>query len=144
MTVDREKFMAFPEEIKKCLLDCKVENVEFRVNFSDVLLEKPISEFLPAIVSELTDNCMEKGAGSIYITLSDNFLRVEDDFVEPDPEKTLKLINKIKKSGKATTTKNSDGGVGIAKIVMGFLNRFGGDLNYYINDGKIVAEVTWR
>lgn len=144
MTVDREKFMAFPEEIKKCLLDSKVENVEFRVVFTDDLLEKPISEFLPAIVSELTDNCMEKGAKNIYITLSDNFLRVEDDFAEPDPEKTLKLINKIKESGKATTTKDSGGGMGIAKIVMGFLNRFGGNLNYYISDGKIVAEATWK
>ncbi len=144
MTVDREKFMAFPEEIKKCLLDCKVENVEFKVDFSDGLLEKPISEFLPVIVSELTDNCMEKGAKSIYVTLSDNFLRVEDDFVEPDPEKTLKLINKIKESGKIITTKDSGGGIGITRIVMGFLNRFGGDLNYYVNDGKIVAEATWE
>lgn len=142
--IDREKFMAFPEEIKKCLLDSGVKNIEFRADFTDKLLEKQISEFLPVIVSELTDNCMEKGAKNIYITLSDNFLRVEDDFVEPDPEKTLKLINKIKESDKAITTKNSGGGMGIAKIVMGFLNRFGGNLNYYINDGKIVAEATWE
>ena len=136
--------MAFPEEIKKCLLDCNVENVEFRADFSDKLLEKPISEFLPAIVSELTDNCMDKGAKSIHITLSDNFLRVEDDFIEPNPERTLKLVNKIKESGKVMTTKNSGGGMGIAKIVMGYLNRFGGNLNYHIRDGKIVAEATWE
>lgn len=145
--------MAFPEEIKKCLKGCKVDNVEFKVDFSDELLQKPISEFLPEIVSELTDNCMDKGAKSILITLSNNVLRVEDDVVESDPKKTLKLLNKIKNSGKIKTTKDKQreaagcglgGGMGISKIVMGYLNKFGGNLDYFIVEGRIVAEATWQ
>ena len=145
--------MAFPEEIINCLKSCKVENVEFKIDFSDELLQKPISEFLPEIVTELADNCMDKGAKCIIITLSNNSLRVEDDYIEPNPEKTLKLLNKIKNSGKLITTKRkqreargcgSGGGMGISKIVMGYLNRVGGNLDYSILDGKIVAEATWK
>jgi len=152
MPIDKERFMAFPEEVINCLKSCKVENVEFKIDFSDELLQKPISEFLPEIVSELADNCMDKGAKSIIITLSNSSLRVEDDYIEPNPEKTLKLLNKIKNSGKLITTKDKQrkvagcgpgGGMG-SKIVMGYLNRFGGNLDYFILDGKIVAEATWE
>lgn len=145
--------MAFPQGITECLKGCKVDNVEFKVSFSDDLLQKPISEYLPEIVGELTDNCMNKGAKSIIITLSGTSLRVEDDFIEPDPEKTLMLLNKIKNSGKLMSTKLKErkvpdcgpgGGMGIAKIVMGFLNKVGGNLEYSVNDGRIVAEVTWK
>lgn len=145
--------MSFPEEITKCLKGCNVDKVEFNVGFTDELLDKPISEFLPEIVSELADNCMDKGAKSIVITLTDSSLRVEDDVAEPDPEKTLKMLNGIKDAGRVTTTKdkqrislNKDpgGGMGIAKIVMGFMNKFGGDLEYSIVEGRIVAVATWQ
>lgn len=145
--------MSFPEEITKCLKGCNVDKVEFNVGFTDELLDKPISEFLPEIVSELADNCMDKGAKSIIITLTDNSLRVEDDVAEPDPEKTLKMLNRIKDAGRVTSTKdkqrislNKDpgGGMGIAKIVMGFLNKFEGDLEYSVVEGRIVAVATWH
>lgn len=145
--------MSFPEEITKCLKSCNVDKVEFNIGFTDELLEKPISEFLPEVVSELADNCMDKGAKSIIITLSNISLRVEDDVIEPDPEKTLKMLNRIKDSGKVTSTKdkqrislNKDpgGGMGISKIVMGLLNKFGGDLEYSVVEGRIVAEATWQ
>ena len=144
--------MAFPQEIKECLKGCGVDNVELKISFSDELLKKPISEYLPEIVGELTDNCMNKGAKNIIVSLSDNSLRVEDDFVEPNPEKTLKLLNKIKNSGKLMSTKVKErkapgqgpgGGMGISKIVMGFLNKTGGNLEFSTHDGRIVAEVTW-
>jgi hypothetical protein len=142
--ISKEQFMSFPEEITKCLKGCNVDKVEFNVDFTDKLLDKPISEFLPEIVSELADNCMDKGAKSIVITLTNNSLRVEDDVTEANPEKTLKMLNKIKDAGRVTTTKDTGGGMGIAKIVMGFLNKFGGDLEYSIAEGRIVAEVTWQ
>ena len=150
--MDKERFMAFPAEIVECLKGCKVENVEFNTDFSDELLQKPIHDYLPAIVSELTDNCADKGAKRILITLSDNSVRVEDEVVEPNPEETLKFLNEIKKSGEIVTTKSKQregkgrgpgGGMGISKIVMGYLNRVGGNLDYSIIDGRIVAEVTW-
>ena len=152
MSIDKERFMTSLEETKECLKCCKVDNVEFRIDFSDELLQKPISEFLPEIVGELTDNCVDKGAKSIFITLSNNHLRVEDDIVESNPEKTLKLLNKIKNLGKLKTTKakqrkaagcGTEGGMG-TKMIVGYLNKFGGDLNYFIVDGKIVAEATWE
>jgi len=93
MELDRKQFMAFPKEIKDCLKNCGVEKVEFNLKYTDKLLGKPISEFLPVMVSELTDNCVEKGAKNIYIILTDNSLTVEDDVVEQHPEKTLKLLN---------------------------------------------------
>ena len=58
-----------------------------------------------------------------------------------------------KKSNKIFTTKNNEkvkssrypiGGVGVSKVVMGFLNKTGGNLEYSIVDGRIVAEVTWQ
>ena len=62
------------------------------------------------------------------------------------------ILNEIKKSGEIVTTKSKQregkgrgpgGGMGISKIVMGYLNRVGGNLDYSIIDGRIVAEVTW-
>lgn len=153
MFVDREKFMAFPGETADCLKGCGVKNVVFNNNFTDELLEKPISQYLPLIVAELTDNCVEKGAKNISVTLTDTSLLVEDDFVEPDPEKTLEFLNKILTTKKMTTTKNKqrvatncepDGGMGIAEMVLGNLDRVGGKLKYFINEGKIVAEATWK
>jgi hypothetical protein len=146
MELDRKQFMAFPKEIKDCLKNCGVEKVEFNLKYTDKLLGKPISEFLPVMVSELTDNCVEKGAKNIYIILTDNSLTVEDDVVEQHPEKTLKLLNKIKISGNEKTIPGCKpcGGVGIAKIVMGCLDKFGGNLAYSINSGRIVAEATWQ
>lgn len=153
MFVDREKFMAFPGETADCLRGCGVENVEFRSDFTDELLEKPISKYLPEIVSELTDNCTEKGAKNIQVTLTNSSLRVEDDVVDSHPEKTLKLLNIIITTRTETTTKRQlrisagcspDGGMGIAKIVLGDLELAGGKLRYFINEGKIVAEATWE
>jgi len=153
MFVDRETFMAFPEETADCLKKCGVENVVFNNNFTDELLEKPISEFLQFIVAELTDNCAEKGAKNIYVTLTNTSLRVEDDFVEDDPEKTLKCLNRIISTKRWTTTKNeqriatrnkAEGGMGIAEMVLGNLDRVGGKLRYFINEGRIVAEATWE
>ena len=152
INMDKERFMAFPGEITECLKGCKVDEVEFNNDFSDKLLQKPIHECLPMIVGELTDNCMDKGAKRILITLSDNSLRVEDDVVEPNPEKTLKFLNKIKDLEKIITTKSKQreaanrspgGGMG-TKIIIGYLKKFGGNLNYTVVDGRIVAEATWE
>ena len=126
--------------------------MEFRGGFSDELKNHPVSDFLLLITEELADNCMDKGAKNVYISLTSNSLRVEDDVIEPDPDKTLLLLNKTKDSRKSFTTKDEqrknageapDGGMGIMMIVNA-LDRFGGDLNYYIVDKKIVAEVTWK
>lgn len=130
MPIEKEEFMAFPEEIKRCLKACKVKNVVFKTGFTGELLKKPISEFLPEIVTELTDNCMEKGARYVSITLTNTLLRVEDDVIEENPEKTLKLLNKIIESGKCITTKDGQ--------------KFGGELKYSVKDGKIVAEANWK
>jgi hypothetical protein len=153
MFVDREKFMAFPGETTDCLKSCGVENVEFKTDFTDELLEKPISEFLPFIVGELTDNCADKGAKNIYVTLTDTSLRVEDDFIEDNPEKTLESLNKILITRSGATTKDKqrvatgckpDGGMGIANMILRCLEQAGGKLRYFINGGKIVAEATWE
>jgi hypothetical protein len=149
--MDKERFMAFPAEITECLKGCNVDDVEFNIDFSDILLQKPVHEYLPIIVGELTDNCMDKGAKRILVTLSDNSLRVEDDIVEPNPQETLNLLNKIKDSEKMMTTKSKQreaanrgpgGGMG-TKIVIGYLNKVGGNLEYSIIDGRIIAEATW-
>ena len=149
--MDKEKFMAFPAEITECLKGCKVDDVVFNTDFSDELLQKPIHEYLPIIVGELTDNCMDKGAKRIVVTLSDNSLRVEDNIVEPNPQETLKLLNKIKNSEEIMTTKSKQretanrgpgGGMG-TKIIIGYLKKVGGNLDYSIVDGRIIAEATW-
>jgi hypothetical protein len=150
--MEKERFVAFPAEITECLKGCGVDNVEFNTSYSDELLKKPIHEYLPMIVGELTDNCMDKGAKRIIVTLSDNSLRVEDDIVEPNPEKKLRFLNKIINSANMITTKNKqrkakgfcpEGGMG-TKIVLGYLKKVSGKLDYSTIDGRIIAEATWE
>lgn len=151
MAIAAERLKSLPEDVRSCL-EVSGVNVEFRGGFSDELKNHPVSDFLLLITEELADNCMDKGAKNVYISLTSNSLRVEDDVIEPDPDKTLLLLNKTKDSRKSFTTKDEqrknageapDGGMGIMMIVNA-LDRFGGDLNYYIVDKKIVAEVTWK
>lgn len=151
MAIATERLKSLPEDVKSCL-EVSGVNVEFQGEFPDELHNHPISSFLLLITEELADNCMDKGAKNVYISLTPNSLRVEDDVIESDPERTLLLLNKIKDSKTSFTTKDEqrksageapDGGMGIMMIVNA-LDRFEGDLNYYIVDRKIVAEVTWK
>jgi len=153
MSVEKEEFLNFPEDIKNCLKGRGVENVDFDIRSTDQLINKTISGYLPEIVSELTDNCMDKGAKNIVVTLTDTSLRVEDDVIEEDPEKKLKLLNKIINTKKGITTKDKmriasgsgpGGGMGIAAIVIGYLERVGGKLKYFSEGGRIIAEADWE
>ena len=152
MAVENPVSLNFAPQILECLLANGVIKVEFAAPISEGLLEKPIFQKIEIIISELTDNCQEKGAKEIKITLNNNSLRIEDDVVEDDPEKTLKLLNKILETGEKTTTKDAmrvaagcspGGGVGIAEIVLGSLKNVGGKLEYLIEGGRIVAIATW-
>lgn len=151
MSMTTERLKTLPEDVKSCLRVSNV-NVEFQGNFPEELDQHPISNFLLLITEELADNCVDKGAKNVYISLTANSLRVEDDVVESYPEETLYLLNKIKDSKAIFTTKNEqrktageapDGGMGIMMIVNA-LDRFNGNLNYYIVDNRIVAEATWK
>lgn len=153
MNMEKEKFLQFPGEIRKGLEGTYTENVIFNAEYTDALFEKPVTDFIPLIAGELTDNCMEKKAKNITITLGDNFLRVEDDVVEENPQKTLALLNNILKTGKGKTTKDRmrvgagcspGGGMGIADIVCGALKKVGGELKYFEKDGRIIAEASWK
>lgn len=150
--MEKEKLLMFPEEIKKGLEGTYTETVIFNAEYTNALFQKPITDFLPVIASELTDNCMEKKAKKIIITLGDNFLRVEDDIVEENPKKILEFLNKIVRTRKGITTKDEmrvcagcspGGGMGIANIVCGALEKVGGQMRYYEKDGRIVAEASW-
>jgi hypothetical protein len=146
-----EKFIAFPGEIEDCLNERKAKLV-LRGGIPENLFSQPISQHLPLIASELIDNCVDKGAKNVFLTITNNSMTIEDDFVEQNPEKVLELLNKIKSSHRWVTTKNrqrkeagcaTDGGMGIFQT-MNTLKLFEGDLNYYIVDQKIVAKVTWK
>lgn len=150
--MDKERFMAFPSEITNCLKKSGVEDVEFKTDFTDKLLKKPIHEYLEMIVDELTFNCRDKGAKKIIVSFSDNSLRVEDDVVEANPEETIMLLNAIINSEEMITTKNKQredagdckgGGLG-TKIIMGCLKKAGGNLIYSALDGRIIADATWE
>lgn len=150
--MEKEKFEFFPGEIAECLKERGVDVIEFKLNYSPDLLKKPINQYLPNIVSELTDNCADKGAKKITVSLTDTNLKVEDDVVEDDPKNSLRILQKIISSGKIATTKDRErknkglctgGGRGIACMVLGYLDSFGGILNYSVDNGRIVAEVKW-
>jgi hypothetical protein len=151
MTITKEEFMRFPEQIEKSL---KHFNVDIKLvdPIPEILYEHPISIHIPEIATELTDNCMEKGAKNIKISFTLNSMIIEDDVVEKDPEKTLEFLNKVKNSGKKITTKDEEriaagcapgGGIGIFQTVK-TVRLFDGDLNYFVVDRKIVAKVTWK
>ena len=145
--------LAEKKEITECLKKRGVEVVEFNLNYSQGLLEKPISEYIPNIIVELTDNCVDKGAKKITVSITDTYLRVEDDVIEKEPDKSIRILQKILRDGKITTTKDEErkknrktpnGGVGISRIVLGYLGDWGGNLNYFVVDNdKIVAEIVW-
>lgn len=146
-----ENITSFPKEIETCLEYFHVK-LETSGNIPEELNKKPISKFLPGIAAELVDNCVDKGAKTVHLTVTANSMRIEDDVVEKNPEKTLDLLNKIKTSRRWITTKDRErensgdapgGGMGIYQT-MNILKLFDGDLNYYVLDGKIVAEVTWK
>ncbi|KKR99064.1 MAG: hypothetical protein UU51_C0033G0007 [Microgenomates group bacterium GW2011_GWC1_41_20] len=151
MSMTPEKFMAFPGEIEDCLYERSAKLV-LKSGVPEDLYSRPISQHLPLIASELIDNCVDKGAKNVFLTITPNSMVIEDDFVEQNPEKVLELLSKIKSSHKWVTTKDkqrkeagcaTDGGMGIFQT-MNTLKLFEGDLNYYIVDQKIVAEVTWK
>ncbi|EKE12810.1 MAG: hypothetical protein ACD_13C00140G0008 [uncultured bacterium] len=151
MPITPEEFRSFPEPIKTCLEQFNVTLV-LEGNFPEDLYKKPIAMYLPNITAELVDNCVEKGAKRVVLTTTSNSMKIEDDVIETYPEKTLRLLNKIKSSCKPISTKDlqrkgtpipAHGGIGIFQT-MNFLKRVGGDLNYYIVNQKIVAEVTWE
>lgn len=152
MFIEKEGFEILHKEIKNCLGGRGVENVEFHLNYSNEIFKKPISQFLPEIISELTDNCADKGAKRIDVEITDTGAIVKDNIVEKNPEESLKLLQKIISTGEMITTKDEEreecgrgagGGMGIACIVLGYLRKFDGKLDYYEDNGKIVAEVKW-
>lgn len=143
--VEKEISPGFVSSIEKCLFSCGVEDVTFDISDIDDVLKSPIYQDLELIISELTDNCREKGAGKINVTLKNGSLNVADDVVEPDPKKTLEHLNGI--IGRAEEEKQAfgckeNGGVGIHMILKA-LKKVDGKLEYYIEDNRIIAEITW-
>ncbi len=110
-----------------------------------------------SIAFELINNCVENrvpgseiGAKQIQVTFEHGKIVVEDDFIYENPEEVLASIITIRDSGKPQTTRPIEedlgfplGGVGIFTTVKS-LKDYGGELNYFIKDGTIVAIATWK
>jgi hypothetical protein len=107
------------------------------------------------VVLELLSNCVENrlpesdaGAKNITVTFEPGKATVEDDFVYEKPEAVLKQILQMRDSERPTTTKHSEdrfpsGGMGLYNSTK-TLRKLGGDLDYYVKDGTIVAVATWE
>jgi hypothetical protein len=106
------------------------------------------------VVFELLSNCVENripesdiGAKKITVTFQPGQVTVEDDFVYEEPEPVLERILAIRDSGKPFTTKPPEdgytaGGCGIYTSTK-TIRELGGNLDYHIKDGTIVAVATW-
>lgn len=135
-----------------------LESFTFNVYVTKSFYKKRISDHIPNIISELTSNCAEKGAKNITVTLRDNSLRVEDDFVEKEPEKTMDFLNNMLASGESNHTtkeaerkaggyksKGSFGGLGVVNFVQASIVASNGTFKYVLTpDNRIVAEAFWE
>lgn len=145
MSSEQIKFK--PENIGDCL-EGRGVNFNLIGNVPVGLYSHPISAHLDLIISELTDNCADKGAKNVYLSFSEKSLRIEDDVVEADSKNILKrlngLVNESRKNlGTPGIKCDSCGGFGIFYVVS-ILSKFGGDLKYSANEGRIVTELCWN
>ena len=136
-----------PENIGDCL-EGRGVNFNLIGNVPEGLYSHPISAHLDLIISELTDNCADKGAKNVYLSFSEKSLRIEDDVVETDSQNTLKrlngLVNESRKNlGTSGIKCDSCGGFGIFYVVS-ILSKFGGNLKYSASGGHIVTELCWN
>lgn len=107
------------------------------------------------VVFELLNNCAENrllgssvGAKRIEVIFEPGKVTVKDDFVYERPKEVLKLILEIRDSREPRTTKpfikgRFPGGAGIFTSTK-TLRELGGNLDYYVEDGTIVAVGTWK
>lgn len=116
-----------------------------------------VNEDVWHILHELINNCVGNripgsslGATEITATFNSGRLTVEDNFTYTNPEEVLERILQIRDSGRPMTTRARDpkdeslfGGAGIAGTILR-LKKYGGKLDYRIQDGTIVAEITWN
>lgn len=113
------------------------------------------------IIKELAFNCVEQNEETdvemgtkqvnVVLNMEEKMLLVKDDRVHKHPTKVLRVINYIKESGRAGTTKPRPpdhdfgpwGGFGLLMSVR-LLKEHNGELTHKIEDRKIVTEATWK
>jgi len=137
--------------VKGCLEQSGIGEVTFSLDESGKLPDCLGAFQLDVIVSELTDNCKERGAKKITVTLGENTIRVEDDVRQKGAGEIVKKLNMIKGSEDKIDAKKwrkamfkKTGGLGISEIVLDLLKATGGKLKYsVVEEDRIAAEITW-
>jgi hypothetical protein len=129
--------------LKKQGVNLSVDGRDQPINPQDI----PFFEDLEPILSELTDNCVEKGAKNILLSLSEHSLTIEDDVVEKQPVETLAKLETIIKLSKNDIGRreqhcDTNGGFGIFYTIS-LLSKTKGNLSYYLKNGKIITKIVW-
>ncbi len=131
---------SFPIELTKQINDYTGTVVTFDGKIPESY-EAPEGWLIP-IIAELVLNCAEQKARNVTVQVNDRMLKVLDDVDHPNAGSVLETINRIKNSSKPGTQKQGTGGAGIFSIVR-TLGDHGGEINYKLQEKRIVAEVTF-